>query len=228
MSDSVCEVARRAGFGKGEYREDLGVWIRSSIPPRKQSSPALFLDRDGVIVEETRYLSRVEDVALVPGAAETVAMANQLGVPVVVVTNQAGIGRGYYNWEAFAEVEAAITGKLKLTGASVDAVIACPFHPEGIGGWRHHDHPARKPNPGMFHTAGSLLNLNLTRSWIVGDHSTDIQAGSKAGLQGGLHVLTGHGLRERESALKDLRRGFELRLGQSIRDAIPILKMLAE
>src|ERR1700689_4700078 len=107
-----------------------GVWceILTRIAPGR---PALFVDRDGAVVEETDYLCRAEDVILIPGAAAAIAVANKHGVAVVMVTNQAGIGRGYYGWSEFQAVQKAIVSALAAQGARIDAVYACPHHRDG-------------------------------------------------------------------------------------------------
>ena len=217
----------RGELRHGEYHQNRGVWIRLATAFRDHSRPALFLDRDGVIVEERNYLREPESVMLIESAAETIRYANREGVPVVIVTNQAGIGRGYYDWHAFEAVDREISRRLNEREAKIDAVLACPFHPEGKNPWRHQEHPARKPRPGMLFAAAELLNLRLSESWIVGDHSTDIEAGRAAGLFGGLHVLTGHGLRERAIVTGLSMAGFQLLLGSSIADAQPLIASLA-
>jgi D-glycero-D-manno-heptose 1,7-bisphosphate phosphatase len=210
----------------GSFQEDLGIWTWVVAQPRAEVRPALFLDRDGVIVEDPGYLSRVADLALIPGAAELIASANHLGVPVVEITNQAGIGRGYYGWKEFLEVEEALGRELAARGAAIDAVLACPFHPDGIAPWVHPAHPARKPRPGMLLAAERLLNLDLKRSWIVGDKLDDLLAGYNAGLYGGLHVLSGQGPEHRQLALDWRPKSFEVRFGDSVRDAVTLVGML--
>jgi len=181
-----------------------GVWTqtltdRSSTEQR----PALFLDRDGVVVEEAHYLHKVEDVSLTPNAATTIKAANARNIPVILVTNQAGVGYGYFGWDEFVAVQARILGDLAQGGAHVDGVFACPFHAKAKGVYVHEDHPARKPNPGMLLLAHERLGVDLTKSWIVGDRSLDVLAGKNAGLIGAVHVLTGHGTKdgERDAAL---------------------------
>jgi D-glycero-D-manno-heptose 1,7-bisphosphate phosphatase len=188
-------------------------------------TPALFLDRDGVVVEEVNYLHRVEEVALIAGAAGTIAAANRRGVSVVLVTNQAGIGRGYYGWAEFSAVQDALLSALAAENAQVDAVYACPYHPTGRSGLVHADHPARKPNPGMLLRAEKELRLDLRRSWLVGDKATDVEAAKRAGLAGALHVMTGHGEAERAAAAALASSGFEVRLARSIAGAgeLPLL-----
>lgn len=212
----------------GSFHDELGVWISvnaASVPATAR--PALFLDRDGVIVEEPGYLHRAEDVVMIPGAAEVIASANRLGVPVVVITNQAGIGRGYYGWSDFCAVESTIAENLRREGAILDGVFACPYHRNGVEPWKHPDHPARKPRPGMLLAAARLLNIELSRSWIVGDKMVDIEAGFAAGLRGGMQVLTGEGPEHRAAALNWTRPNFELQIGASIRDAAPLVPVLA-
>jgi D-glycero-D-manno-heptose 1,7-bisphosphate phosphatase len=209
----------------GRFHDDLGMWVWVS-PRAPVSHPALFLDRDGVIVEDPGYLSRAADLALIPGAAGLIAVANRQGIPVVEVTNQAGIGRGYFGWHEFGEVEEALARALADSGAAIDAVMACPYHPDGVPPWAHPDHPARKPRPGMLVAAQRLLQLDLHRSWIVGDKLHDLLAGHQAGLRGGLHVLTGHGASQRHAIANWHPQNFDLRFGETVSDAAAFLPML--
>jgi D-glycero-D-manno-heptose 1,7-bisphosphate phosphatase len=201
-----------------------GVWCQIFQRPARDR-PALFLDRDGAVVEETGYLRRVEDIAIIPGTAEVISAANLRRVPVVMVTNQSGIGRGYYGWTEFKSVQDAIVSLLAVAGARIDAVYACAHHPEAKGFLAHPDHPARKPNPGMLLQAASDLSLDLKASWLVGDKAHDIEAAKRAGIAGALQVATGFGAAERQLAAKLASPNFEVRFGQSIADAItlPIL-----
>jgi D-glycero-D-manno-heptose 1,7-bisphosphate phosphatase len=203
-----------------------GVWCEVLGQP-PTGRPALFLDRDGAVVEEAEYLCRVEDIVMIKGAAETIATANRAGIPVVVVTNQAGIGRGYYSWKEFGRVQHAIIAALADEGAQLDAVYACAHHPEGRAEFAHPDHPARKPNPGMLLQAASDLSIDLKSSWLVGDKASDIEAARRAGLAGALHVATGYGIAERQRAAALATPTFEVRIGRSIKDAIalPILSV---
>jgi D-glycero-D-manno-heptose 1,7-bisphosphate phosphatase len=212
---------------EGRFHDELGIWIRTPLMNGATLRPALFLDRDGVIVEDHGYLSRAEDVVLLPGAATLIARANRRNIPVVEITNQAGIARGYYGWDAFLEVEQALTRQLASFGAAIDAVFACPFHRDGAPPWAHPAHPARKPRPGMLLAAQQAVNLDLTRSWIVGDKMGDLLAGYHARLAGGLHVLTGEGPAHREAILAWHHPGFEVVCGDSIGDAGLLIDMLS-
>ena len=201
-----------------------GVWCEVRVGARR-GGPALFLDRDGVVVEETGYLCKVENIAIVSGAAAVMAAANQRDIPVVLVTNQAGIGRGYYGWDDFAAVQNAISSRLEALGARFDAVYACPHHPAGKGAFLHPDHPARKPNPGMILRAAGDLALDLHKSWLVGDKTIDIEAAKRGGLAGALLVMTGYGETDRLRSAALAAADFEVRFGQSITEAVslPIL-----
>lgn len=177
------------------------VWRQLRAKPSVgKLRPVLFLDRDGVVVEEVNYLHRIADVKFIDGVVETVIAARLSGWRVAMVTNQAGIGRGFYGWDEFALVNQFILDWLDSRCASIDAVLACPHHPEGTGVYGHPDHPMRKPNPGMLLSAAEMLNGDLANSLIVGDTVADIQAGKRAGLLHGFHVLTGHGLRYRSES----------------------------
>lgn len=208
-----------------------GVWrqVLTRVPGLVRR-PALFLDRDGVLVEEVHYLHKVPDMSLIPGAAETVCRANTLGVPVVVVTNQAGIGRGRFGWREFIEVQEAMLDALADGGAFVNAVFACPHHRDGIAPYDVADHPARKPNPGMLLAAAEMMPISPAGSWIIGDRAGDIDAAKRAGCAGGVHVRSGHGAEpaERRAAI-DLRTAdFEVVAADSIADVETLIPLLQE
>jgi len=157
--------------------------------------PALFLDRDGVLIEERHYLADADDVELIRAAAPAVARANRLGIPVVVVTNQSGVARGLFPESRVAEVHARLSQLLGLHDAHVDRFYYCPHHPtEGTGRYRAHC-SCRKPAPGMLLRAAAELDLDLGRSYLVGDKVSDLEAGAAAGCRTIL-VRTGHGRRQ--------------------------------
>ncbi len=154
--------------------------------------PAVFLDRDGTLNEEVDYLHRPEELVMIPGAAAAVARLNARGIPVVVVTNQSGIGRGYYGLEDFQRVMDRMVQFLAAEGARLDAVYLAPHHEQGVGDLAHPDHPDRKPNPGMLLRAAEEHGLDLAGSWMVGDKDVDLAAGRAAGCRVAL-VRTGYG-----------------------------------
>ena len=154
--------------------------------------PGVFLDRDGTVIEEKHFLSRPEDVALLPSAGETIARLNSLGVVVVVVTNQSGVARGYFAERCVAEIHSRLDELLAGCGARVDRYEYCPHHStEGIGEYRI-DCDCRKPKPGMLTRAAAALNVDLARSLMVGDRLADLEAGANAGCHSAL-VRTGYG-----------------------------------
>lgn len=172
---------------------DDDIWVQVvNRAPGPLPRPALFLDRDGVIVEEVPYLHRIIDARLRPGVVAAVAAANAQAIPVVVVTNQGGIALGKYGWDAFAELQDWIWDQFAAKDAFVNALLACPHHPEGKGLLRASDHPDRKPNPGMLRRARDLLPIDMGRSWMVGDRDVDVIAAKKAGLAGAVHLLSGN------------------------------------
>jgi D-glycero-D-manno-heptose 1,7-bisphosphate phosphatase len=192
-----------------------GIWLAApggaSAVAEEPGRPALFLDRDGLLVEEVGYLHRPQDVRLLPGAAALLVAAERAGWRRVVVTNQSGIGRGRYGWEDFAATQARIEALLAEAGAGLDLVVACPFHAEARPPWQAADHPCRKPRPGMLLLAAERLGLDRRRSWILGDQASDMAAGRAAGLAGGGHLATGHGAAERPAALREASEGFAVR-----------------
>ncbi len=144
---------------------------------------ALFLDRDGIVNHDDGYTHRIEQFRFRDGIFELVRGARRLGYAVVIVTNQAGIGRGYYGEEDFQRLTAWMLGQFRARDADIDRVYHCPDHPEhGIGVYRR-DSPWRKPAPGMLLQAASDLALDLAASVLVGDSETDIEAGRRAGLR---------------------------------------------
>lgn len=148
---------------------------------------ALFLDRDGVINVDHGYVHRPDQVQWVDGVFELVRAARDRGRAVVVVTNQAGIGRGLYTEADFEALTAWMHDAFADAGTSLDAVYHCPHHPEhGLGPYRL-DCSCRKPRPGMLLRARDELHLDLPGSVLVGDKSSDVEAGRAAGV--GINLL---------------------------------------
>jgi len=159
-------------------------------PARTEPTPALFLDRDGVLIEDVHHLCDPGQVVLCPGSQELLKEANQYGWAVVVITNQSGIARGYFNWPAYERVTDQL---LWLLGESAPlaGIYANGHGPDSpAGSWR-------KPSPAMLLEAALELNLDLNRSILVGDRQSDLEAGARARVQTLVHVMTGHGHKER-------------------------------
>lgn len=151
--------------------------------------PALFLDRDGVINHDFGYVHKIEDFKFVDGIFDICRQAAASGMSVVVVTNQAGIGRGYYTEEQFHSLTEWMKKNFAEKGVTIDGVYHCPFHPtHGIGRYKAESHD-RKPNPGMILRASEELDLSLENSVIIGDTEKDIEAGRRAGI--GTTILLG-------------------------------------
>jgi D,D-heptose 1,7-bisphosphate phosphatase len=136
--------------------------------------PGILLDRDGTIIVDHGYVGSVDRVEFIEGAPEAIASFNRAGIPVAVVTNQAGVARGYYGIDDVARVHRHIEAHLEKHDARIDLFLYCPYHPAGtVKDWARTSED-RKPRPGMAMAAASALNLNLTASLVVGDRPEDI------------------------------------------------------
>jgi D-glycero-D-manno-heptose 1,7-bisphosphate phosphatase len=145
--------------------------------------PALFLDRDGVINFDHGYVYQIEKFEFIDGIFELVCAANKAGYLVVVVTNQAGIGRGYYTENDFTFITDWMCTQFSQYGAEINAVYFSPYHPEhGIGYYRK-ETECRKPNPGMIIKAAKENKINLNESILIGDKITDLMAGKRAKVE---------------------------------------------
>lgn len=136
--------------------------------------PGILLDRDGTIIVDHGYVGSVDRVEFIEGAPEAIAAFNRAGIPVAVVTNQAGVARGFYGIDDVARVHRHIEEQLAKHGARIDLILYCPYHPAGIVETFTRTSEDRKPGPGMAKAAASALNLDLTASWVVGDRPEDM------------------------------------------------------
>jgi D-glycero-D-manno-heptose 1,7-bisphosphate phosphatase len=142
----------------------------------------LILDRDGVVNEDSGYLHRIEECRFVDGIFELTAGFAQRGFAIVIASNQSGIGRGYYTEADFERLMGWMKGEFARRGVTIAGIYHCPDHPtEGVGRYRRAN-PWRKPGPGMLLQAARDLELDLARSWTVGDQMSDIEAGRAAGV----------------------------------------------
>jgi len=148
---------------------------------------ALFLDRDGVINEDLHYVHRIEDFHFVEGIFELLREVQEQAYLLIVITNQAGIARGYYSEDDFHQLSHWMKARMKDKGIQLDAVYYCPFHPEhGIGKYRKKS-DCRKPAPGMIFKACRDFDIDLSASALIGDKNSDIAAGQRAGV--GTNIL---------------------------------------
>ena len=179
---------------------------------RRDERPALFVDRDGTLNEELGYLSDLSRMRLLPGVGAAVRAANGAGWPVVVVSNQSGVARGYFT-EDFAEQSGRhIRELLHRQGAQISGYYFCPHHPEGQPPYNVVC-PCRKPEPGMLQRAARELGVSLNGAYMIGDRATDMATGASLGLTPIL-VRTGLGV----EAETDLPPDFTARGGRIFDD----------
>ena len=151
---------------------------------------AVFLDRDGTINEQMGYINHLSRLVLLPRSAPGIRLLNQAGLTVIIITNQSGAARGYFPLSLVDQVNAHLQNLLAAEGAKIDAVYACTHGPrDGC--------PCRKPKPGLIQQAAQDLNLDLSRSYLVGDRYLDLETATNAGVKSIL-VLTGYGRGEYE------------------------------
>ena len=153
---------------------------------------AVFLDRDGTINEEVGYLSRLDQLRLIPGTPEAIRLINETGMLAVVVTNQSGVARGYFTEDFVETVHVRINELLREERARIDRFYFCPHHPVYGNGPYKLACSCRKPESGLFLRASEELGIDLSRSYVVGDMLKDIDAGKRVGAKGIL-VRTGYG-----------------------------------
>lgn len=158
---------------------------------------AAFLDRDGTINTEKEYLYRIDEFEFIPGAPEAVRLLNEAGFLVVVVSNQSGVGRGYYTEDDVETLHRHIATELAGAGARVDAWFYCPHHPSGRGSYALACR-CRKPLPGMLIEAAARYDIDLASSVMIGDKLVDVEAGMAAGCRPML-VRTGYGAAQEAS-----------------------------
>lgn len=144
---------------------------------------ALFLDRDGVVNEEVGYLHRPEEVRFVEGIFSLCRTAIRLGYRLIVVTNQAGIARGYYSEADFHALMEFMRNELRREEIELDAVYFCPFHPEHGTGKYKREHEDRKPGTGMLRRGAREFGVDLSKSVMIGDRCSDVGAANAAGLR---------------------------------------------
>ena len=165
-------------------------------------SRAVLVDRDGTLIEDRGYAHRVEDYAPLPGAAEALARLAAAGFRIALVTNQSGIGRGYFGEDDFARFQAHLLADFRARGARIDAVYHCPHAPDA-------GCACRKPLPGLALRAARELGLDLAECWVVGDSAADTGLAAAVGARA-LLVRTGHGARADAEVEPDVPRVADL------------------
>jgi len=152
--------------------------------PTRDKSPttrAVFLDRDGVIIEDAGYVGEIERVRFLSGVGSAIKMLNENNFKVIIITNQAGVARGYFDEAAVCRVNSYVQEKLAEEEASINAVYYCPHHVEGVIEEYRKECSCRKPNTGMIEMAVHDFGIDLERSFVIGDKDSDIEAGRRAG-----------------------------------------------
>jgi D-glycero-D-manno-heptose 1,7-bisphosphate phosphatase len=147
------------------------------------SEKAVFLDRDGTLIEDPGYLNNPDMVKVLPGAAEALVHLKRLGYKLVVVSNQSGVARGIIKEAALAQITDRMKQLFGNEGAYIDGVYYCVCHPDGVIEKYRKDTDDRKPKPGMLLQAARDLNIDLARSWAIGDSYRDVEAGRRAGCR---------------------------------------------
>lgn len=156
---------------------------------------AVFIDRDGTLAHEVGYVNHLSRFRLYPWSVDAVRLLNHAGLLAVVVTNQAGVARGYFPESLIGEVHALLTTSMQAGGARLDGIYYCPHHPSAGEPPYRQDCACRKPKPGLVQRAASDLGVDLARSWVVGDRDADLALARNVGARAVL-VKTGYGLGE--------------------------------
>lgn len=164
---------------------------------------AIFLDRDGVINQDTGYVAEIDDFKFIDGVIDALRILKQKGYLLVVVTNQSGIARGYFTEEQFMRLTEWMDWSLADRGVDLDGIYYCPHHPtEGLDAYRK-SCGCRKPGPEMLLEASQHLKIDLAASYLVGDKTSDLKAAVNAGVGHKVLVETGKALTEEGRALAD-------------------------
>jgi D-glycero-D-manno-heptose 1,7-bisphosphate phosphatase len=190
--------------------------------PIPTARSAVFLDRDGVINVDHGYVHRVDQFQFVPGIFElTRFVVHELGWPVIVATNQSGIGRGYFDEASYRALTDWMCERFRVEHAPLTRVYHCPFHPEfGIGAYKV-DHAWRKPKPGMFLQAAADFTLDLPQCVAIGDSLSDMEAAAAAGIRRRLRLVSGG---SRNSPSRDRQTKLEHQPVPSLAEALTLLR----
>ncbi len=159
---------------------------------KKQKNKTIFLDRDGVVIDQVHYISKPNDVKLTYKAADAINLFREAGYKTVVVTNQSGIARGYFTFDDYEKVTMRMNDLLNKGNAKLDLILYSPYHKDGKIPESTGESDCRKPGPGMFLQAQEKFDIDFSLSFMIGDKSSDIKAGKNLGIKTIL-VKTGYG-----------------------------------
>jgi D-glycero-D-manno-heptose 1,7-bisphosphate phosphatase len=157
----------------------------------------IFLDRDGVINKEVNYLHKIDDFEFIDGIIDACLHLQKLDYQLIIITNQSGIARGYYSENDYQLITKWMLKQFKEKGITILDIFHCPHGPDSTC-------DCRKPKPGMFLKAKSKYNIDMTKSWMIGDKEVDIQAANAAGIQNTILVRSGHLINESNSKAKHI------------------------
>ncbi len=219
-------------YRSSDYVKDMGTparlerverdWQEGRIPTPGARRPAIFLDRDGTLNVERSFIRHPDQLELLPGAAEALRLLRQAGFLLIVVTNQSVIARGEASEADIAQVHRKLEWELGKAGAYVDAIYLCPHHPDaGFAGERADLKivcSCRKPAPGLIERAYGDFAIDAERSWLIGDHTRDIETARRAGLRSIL-VHTGYAGRD---------DGYDVRADNVADDLLAAARMIVE
>ena len=204
LEKNVLESSLRNLY-KIELRNDNHkILLKDAFKLNLKKKPAIFFDRDGVIIEDTGYLSEPDYVKLLPGIKHLLTTSKKFGWNNIVITNQSGIARKFFKWDDYENVTFRLLELLGKTN-KIDAIFA-----NGNGPTKNLSPDSwRKPSPNMILEAALNFNVDLKNSIIIGDRSTDIISGYRAGIKIFVHVLTGNGKKERNLILNKFAKEYE-------------------
>jgi D-glycero-D-manno-heptose 1,7-bisphosphate phosphatase len=177
------------------------------------SHKAVFVDRDGTLIEDPGYLGDPALVRLLPGVPDAIRALCSAGYKVVAVTNQSGVARGFFTEQTVRQIHTELQRQLAEQGVSLGGFYYCPYHPEGVVEGYSRESDLRKPSPGMLLLAASELNIDLSQSWMVGDGDRDVEAGRRAGCRTIRIRHDGSGAApasESDAVVKDLAQAVEV------------------
>ncbi len=179
---------------------------------------AVFIDRDGTATEEVGYLNNIYRLKLIKGTSHAIKLLNKKGLKVIIVTNQAGVARGYFPEELIHKAHERLKKLLSRSGAYLDGIYYCPHHPDGKNEKYRKICDCRKPNPGMIETASDDLGVDISKSYVVGDKLSDVSLAHNVGAKGIL-VLTGYGKGELEYLSGEFKQKPDY-VAEDLRDAV--------
>ena len=181
--------------------------IFMDVGKKVKNLPAIFLDRDGTIIEEVGFLDSPEKITIIPGAIEALRIFQNLKYKLIVVSNQSGVARGFFNETTVRNVNEKMLDLLAKSAIKIDGIYYCPHHPQYGSPEYKIDCNCRKPKPGMIYQAIKEHKLDILRSIIIGDKLSDVLTGKSLGMKSIL-VLTGFGINQRLK-LKSIKNSFQ-------------------